>query len=96
MEENQKRYRPRKKEFEREKRKKNAQYVWDYLSIHLCIDCGETDPIVFEFDHIKDKDANIADLLKNTVSIDRINKEIEKYVVGCANCHRRKTAKDFN
>jgi hypothetical protein len=27
--------------------------IFDYFSTHSCVDCGETDPIVLEFDHIE-------------------------------------------
>lgn len=73
----------------------NKQFVWDYLKEHPCIDCGETDPIVLEFDHFKEKTNNISSMCNQAVSVNRIKKEIEKCEVRCAHCHRRKTAKQF-
>lgn len=68
-----------------------------YLSTHACVDCGESDPVVLDFDHIdgEKKSANIADMLKNRRSWSRIELEITKCTVRCANCHRRRTAKQF-
>lgn len=71
------------------------KYVFEYLSKHPCLDCGETDPVVLEFDHVEAKIQNVSNLLQKNYPITRIIEEIAKCSVRCANCHRRKTAKDF-
>jgi hypothetical protein len=67
-------------------------YLIDYFRSHTCVDCGEGDPVVLEFDHLGDKLFDIGQALpyRNWPSILR---EIEKCVVVCANCHRRRTAR---
>ena|SRR3989344_9457436 len=75
--------------------KKIQQYVWQYLSTHPCIDCGESDIVVLEFDHQRDKLYNVYELVRERGSLIKIKQEIKKCVVRCANCHRRKTARDF-
>lgn len=64
-----------------------------YLSTHPCIDCGESDPVVLDFDHIDPatKTRSIARMLSGHVKWENILKEIEKCEVRCANCHRRRT-----
>src|SRR5690349_20695010 len=38
----------------------SARFLWDYKCTHPCIDCGESNPIVLEFDHTsKNKFKNI-------------------------------------
>jgi len=76
---------------------RNKTYVLGYLTQHPCVDCGEKDPIVLEFDHRdpKEKCDNIAHLISTRSTIKIIEKEITKCDVRCANCHRRKTAKQF-
>jgi hypothetical protein len=67
--------------------------VLDYLLGHPCVDCDEGDPVVLEFDHVVgDKVDNIADLIRKAVSVERLDREMEKCEIRCANCHRRRTA----
>jgi hypothetical protein len=68
-----------------------------YLSTHACVDCGESDPVVLDFDHIDEnkKSAGIAEMLRHRRTWSRIELEITKCAVRCANCHRRRTAKRF-
>ena len=61
-----------------------------------CVDCGETDPIVLDFDHQRDKVASVSRLLRDHSSWEKIQTEIAKCEVRCSNCHRRKTAKERN
>lgn len=69
-------------------------YIKQYLTEHPCVDCGERDIVVLEFDHIAEKRENIS-ILKR-YSLAAVKREIAKCEVRCANCHRRKTAKQFN
>jgi hypothetical protein len=95
-------YRNNKQKYIEQARKRNQKvlesiqnYVWDYLSEHPCVDCGEKDVVVLEFDHKSSKLYNLSEIIKERSSLTKVKKEIEKCVVRCANCHRRKTAKDF-
>ena len=65
----------------------------EYLSTHPCVDCGETDIVVLEFDHLgKDKKLDdVAHMIPRGYSLDKIKKEIAKCEVVCCNCHRRRT-----
>lgn len=77
---------------ERSRHQKNKKAMWDYLSEHPCVDCGEEDPIVLQFDHVKGKKLRSVKAMIN-YSWEMIKEEIAKCVVRCANCHTRKTAK---
>ena len=73
----------------------NRARLWKYLKEHPCIDCGETDPVVLEFDHVRGKkQANLAQLVRE-VSWERVSTEILKCEVRCRNCHQKRTAKQF-
>lgn len=68
----------------------NKIYIQEYLQKHPCVDCGEDDWIVLEFDHIRGvKHKAISALIR--FPINRIIEEIAKCEVRCANCHRRVT-----
>ena len=56
-----------------------------------CVDCGECNPIVLDFDHLKDKKYNVSRMIHDGFSWKAIKKEIEKCQVVCANCHRIRT-----
>jgi hypothetical protein len=75
-------------------RNQAREYVYQYLSNHPCVECGETDPIVLEFHHLGNKEAEIAAMVGQGTSLEKIIKEIEKCEVLCGNCHKRKTAKE--
>lgn len=71
-----------------------------YLLDHPCVDCGEADPMVLDFDHLEPafKRYSMSRLLSGTtsgVSLKMVKVEIDKCVVRCANCHRRRTAQQF-
>jgi hypothetical protein len=66
---------------------------WDYLLAQPCVDCGETEPVVLEFDHRANKRAQIVDLMRRRASWTDVLAEIQQCDVRCANCHRRRTAK---
>jgi len=73
----------------------NRTFIFDYLMKNPCVVCGETDPVVLEFDHLKNKKIEVAKLINNS-SIKKITEEINKCQVLCSNCHKRKTAKHQN
>lgn len=55
-----------------------------------CVDCGNEDVRVLEFDHLGDKEYSVSALI-NRNSTDKLIKEIEKCEVVCSNCHRIRT-----
>ena len=69
--------------------------VIEYLRAHPCVDCGETDIVVLEFDHQGDKVINVNLLVAHGASWTTILAEIMKCEVVCANDHRRRTARTF-
>ena len=83
--------------------KRNVKYkqavstrVYEYLLNNPCTVCGEKDITVLEFDHLRDKTKAVSQLVMSNNNWERVWEEIKKCQVLCANCHRRKTAKDQN
>ena len=53
-----------------------------------CVDCGESDLRVLDFDHVfGDKESTIADLVRRGAGMPRLNAEVAKCEVRCRNCH---------
>jgi hypothetical protein len=67
------------------------RYLVDYLRSHPCVDCGEADPLVLEFDHLAGKRFAISQGFSGR-NWQSVLDEIAKCDVVCANCHRRRTA----
>jgi L-lysine 2,3-aminomutase len=79
-------------EYNRRRKRQLQEQVLAYLWEHPCVDCGETDPVVLDFDHLRDKIANISLMVLRKRPWAVILEEIAKCEVVCANCHRRRTA----
>ncbi len=79
-------------------KKKAHGFILSYLEENHCVVCGETDPVVLDFDHVnpKNKGFTISQGVRRGKNIEVLKKEIERCQVLCANCHRRKTAKENN
>lgn len=65
-----------------------------HLIDHPCVDCGEADVRVLDFDHRQgvDKRFNIAQMMTGGHRWQSVEAEISKCDVRCANCHRRITS----
>jgi hypothetical protein len=73
-------------------KQENRKLIIEYLQHHQCVDCGNADILVLDFDHVKGKKtANVCDLIARGATWERILVEIAKCDVRCANCHRRQT-----
>lgn len=69
--------------------------ILNFLRENGCLNCSENDPIVLDFDHLRDKEYNVSDMVRLGYSWNKISKEISKCQILCSNCHRKKTAKYF-
>lgn len=77
--------------------------VREYLS-KGCVDCGEKDIRILEFDHVSGErkrvgrygQEGVARLIHDGYSWEVIEREIGKCEVRCRNCHKKKTWKEFN
>lgn len=67
--------------------------VWfeDLKSSLFCSVCGENHPAVLDFHHLdpEQKDIEVANALNRGWSKFKIQKEIDKCIVLCSNCHRK-------
>lgn len=96
-------YRVHKADHNRRRRRNEAGYrsanrirLARYLFGKSCADCGESDPVVLEFDHVRGtKHHDVGLMIARSFSWNKIALEIAKCDIRCANCHRRKTALQF-
>ena len=70
------------------------KWMAEYLLEHPCVDCGNKDILVLEFDHIDgSKEYGVGSVLRSHLSLERVQAEITKCEVRCVNCHRKITNK---
>lgn len=74
-------------------KKRNRDFLVEYLGNHPCVDCGNTDIRVLEFDHLPgtEKINGVARVASSGASLNTLQKEVEKCEVRCRNCHMIKT-----
>lgn len=81
-----------KKEKAKIRKDKIRNQIDEFKILSGCKDCGyNKHAYVLDFDHLKDKEDGISEMLHRSLSWDRIKKEIEKCEVVCSNCHRIRT-----
>jgi hypothetical protein len=66
-------------------------FLFEFFRTHPCADCGETDPVILEFDHLGDKEFTIGAGIRMR-NWQAVLDEMAKCEVVCANCHRRRTS----
>lgn len=77
-------------------RSANRAVVEAFLADHPCVECGEADPLVLDFDHVDPKlKLDAIGRLQHSGAHAALLTEMEKCEVGCGNCHRRRTARQF-
>jgi len=71
------------------------EVVFDHLSTHPCVDCGETNQVLLEFDHVRGKKHwGIAQMLSDFRPVAQVRDEIAKCDVRCVSCHTLRTARE--
>ena len=70
--------------------RRNQVFVLEVLDRSSCVDCGERDPVVLDFDHVGAKRANVSRLVLGC-GLAAVEAEMAECVVRCANCHRIRT-----
>lgn len=88
-------------------RERNKHYIEEIKRNTPCSVCGETDPVVLQFHHVDptskwrsggkkkgtpSERTGVSGLMGSAVSLKRIQEEIDKCIVLCANCHLRQHA----
>lgn len=72
----------------------NEEWLRNYLLTHPCVDCGTTDIRVLQFDH-RDGEQKFKNVGQLKTSRGKLEAEVAKCDVRCANCHMIRTAEQF-
>jgi hypothetical protein len=72
---------------------RNLRFVYATLEDFPCIDCGEEDLVVLDFDHIGPKRDAVMRLAMHGYGYAMLRAEVAQCEIRCANCHRRRHAR---
>lgn len=92
-------YRANRNYYRERNRKRSAEiiaYIRAYKAGKSCMDCGKPYPFwILDFDHRigADKDEMLSRVYRRGWSLARVQREIDKCDLVCANCHRDRTYK---
>jgi hypothetical protein len=75
--------------------RRNVDIAYEILERSGCVDCGTHELCILDFDHVGQKRANVIYLATSGCGIPRLMAEIAECEVRCANCHRRRTARQL-
>ena len=68
--------------------KTNYKKLVEYKKKLRCTHCGVRENRVIDFHHFKDKDGLVSKFIYQGYSWERVQKEIDKCIPLCSNCHR--------
>lgn len=76
--------------FMKQKYQEKRNIIDELKSQCKCAKCGDNRSYVLDYHHInpEEKDEKISRMISNNYNLDKIEQEINKCIVLCANCHR--------
>ena len=74
---------PDKPSFRRAADARNHKLVFEFLARSGCVDCGESDVLVLQFDHLDNKSDDISWLVGSGCSPSRLARELAKCEIRC-------------
>ena len=75
---------------------RNQLYVYEHLEKSSCELCGDTNPMVLTYDHLRDKVMEISEMCRQSFSIKTLQAEMDKCRILCYNCHMIHTHQENN
>lgn len=72
----------------KDRKRRRREKLIEYKKTQKCSKCGEDRWYVLDFHHNGEKDKAISTLVSGGYSWKRVEEEIKKCIVLCANCHR--------
>lgn len=75
----------------RDRKDRIRQWIQDYKAQHGCAHCGERHPACLDLHHKEpsEKEYNVGSVFAIGWKIERIQSELDKCIILCANCHRK-------